>query len=149
MKLCYPDGKLLLKKLFMNWDQELWNSLKFSKKTPQTNKKPKNQTSEIRQFWCLQHWHLVFPAPSRTAHLRRRNKIKPAMFSFIIHDFTPGYMYVSTNINCNLVISGLSYWFTTIRKGPSLPVLTSCRCYSGPYDAFHIHLALWCADPTC
>lgn len=88
--------------------------------------------TEIRQFYCLQHWHLDFPAPSRTAHLRRKKKKN--LFSSIIHDFTPGYTNVSTSINCNLMISGLSYWFTTIRRGPSLPVFTSCRSYSGPHD---------------
>lgn len=123
MKLCYPDGKLLLRKLCMNWDQDLWNSFKFSFKKPN------------KMFWnkaILMSSELTLSFPCRTAHLKRRNKINPNLFSFIIHDFTPGYTYVSTNINSSLVISGLNYWFATIR-GPSLPVFTSCRSYSDPH----------------
>lgn len=93
-------------------------------------------------FWnkaILMSSELTLSFPCRTAHLKRRNKINPNLFSFIIHDFTPGYTYVSTNINSSLVISGLNYWFATIR-GPSLPVFTSCRSYSDPHDAF---IFLW------
>lgn len=37
-ELCHPDGKFLLRKLCMNWDQELWNSLKLSKEKNLWNK---------------------------------------------------------------------------------------------------------------
>lgn len=105
----------------------LWNSLK---------KTPNLWNKAILMF---QHWYLVLPAPSRTAHLRRRNKINSNLFSFIIHYFNPGYSSVFIHINCNLVISGLCLWFIIIRRGSSLTVFTSCRSCSGPHDA-SIHI---------